>query len=280
MKQIRRFLVTAGFLVCAMVLFACGDESGTAPEAEDVNGTVGSAEDFIQIGLYLDINSSDAVSKSYAIEDDEIAIVKFNYNGLQCELRGSCTYSGLELAGLADAQTSDDMVSTYIDTYPATYYTLAPGRLVVWTADSVNYVLYTYVTAEDDVLEDILSHVVYEDHYSERQDVVTAEEEGSVEFARELVEIVANSDMEALANLLKYPQMLSNGNSASNIEEFMNISEDEVFTEGLKNAVDDVAVDELRISEDGTEEYILGTNYKNIHFIYSDGEFIITKINN
>lgn len=278
-KQVKVYLILV-FLISSMIFSGCGSEDEKQQTTENINGTVSAADDFIQIGLYLDINSSAVENKSYTIQDNEIAIVKFNYNGIQCELRGSCSYNGMELAGLEDVETSEDLISTYIDIYPATYFTLKPGRLVTWSADNVNYVLYTYVTAEDKVLDDIISKVTFEDHYSERQDVVIAEEEGSVEFARQLVEIVANSDMEALSQLLKYPQMISNGNSAGNIEEFMSIPVNDIFTEGLKNAVDDVAVDELRLSEDGEEEYILGTNYKNIHFIYSDGRFIVTKINN
>lgn len=281
LKNIKYYLLFLLILGCIAVC-GCSNDGEENPETvtEDLIGTMESAEDFIKIGLYIDINSSAVANKSYIIQNNEIAIVKFTYNGLQCELRGSCSLSDMELAGLVGAETSENFTFTYIDTYPATYYTLNPGRLVAWSAGNVNYVIYTYVTTTDSVLEDIISCIEFEDHYTERQDVIQAKEEGSVEFAKQLVKIVADSDMETLSHILKYPQMIGNGSSAGNEEEFMEIPSEEIFTDALKNAINDEAVDELRMTEDGTEEYVIGTNYKNIHFIYADGEFVVTEINN
>jgi hypothetical protein len=268
-------------LILLLAFTACGkEEQGKTEEAAvDINGTVDSPDDFIKLGLYLDIDSSNITEKTYSISQDEIAEIDFVYNGLKCELKGSSKYSKYELAGVSDTST-DSVISTSIGGCNAVYFTLQPGRVVFWDDGTIFYSLYTYVTAEDSVINDIIDHVVFENHYNERADVEAATADASYEFAAKVVDIIQAKDLEALSEIIKYPQMISNGLSVGNVDELMSIDPDELFTDMLQGAVNKEALDDLRLSEDETE-YIIGTNYKNVHFSQDEnGDFKIVKINN
>lgn len=278
----KRIYIVFLMLTVVFSFAACGRNQGTENEENEKvqNGPVESPEDFLTLGLYIDVVSEKDISEvAYEVVQEDIAVVKFVYNGLDCELRGSCSYSGYELAGIRNTSTGDMIVST-VGGCNATIYELNPGRVVFWGDEQINYSLYTYVSANDTVLKEILSCVVFENHYNERPDISEEIENASVVFAKQIVEVFQNRDMEALSEMLYYPQQLGNGQSASNISEFMMISSDEIFTDILLEAVNSSALADLRQSEDGSE-YIIGTNYKNVHFAQQeDGSFKITKINN
>lgn len=282
----KRYNIRNRICILCMIIFmlfslaACGDDTENTTDVEEIeNGAVASPEEFKKLGLYIDIKSSKVTDIKYSIEDSEIAVISFVYNGLDCEFRGSCTYKGYDLAKVKDTSTGD-MLSTSIGGYGATYYTLVPGRIVFWNDEHVNYSFYTYVTATDDVVKEIIDCLTFENHYEERADVAQQTANNSEDYARQIIMVFQNKKRDVLAEMIYYPQQLGGGQSVANKEELMEIPEDELFTEILLTALSEEAMDELRMSEDGTE-YIIGTNYKNVHFRQmEDGTFKIVKINN
>lgn len=274
-------------IICLLMLIlcsfaACGKQETEENEAEKIqNGPVDSPDAFIQLGLFMDVVSgkNDIANKSYEIVQDEIAAMKFVYNGLDCELRGSTVYSEYDLAGVVNT-SNGNVVIEQIGSCFAFIYTLSPGRIVFWNDGQIYYSLYVYVTADDEVVKGILADVVFENHYDERADVIQNVEDAKISFANQVVSAIQNKDMEALSNLLYYPQQLGGGQSAGNAKEFLELPKEEVITDQLVNAVNTSAISELRLSQDG-KEFLLGSNQKNVHFKQmADGSFKITKINN
>ena len=85
----------------------------------------------------------------------------------------------------------------------------------------------------------------------------------------------------ALPNFTRIPQETSGGQSIANENELLNVDKKALFTDILMKALNDEnALDNLRKTNDGSE-YVIGTNYKNVHFrLNDDGQLVITKINN
>lgn len=91
-------------LLCFLMLAgtACKEDESEKTEATETvkDGLVESPDDFISLGLLIDVNSSELISDvSYEIVNQEIASVSFVYNGIQCQFRGSAVYSDFELKG-------------------------------------------------------------------------------------------------------------------------------------------------------------------------------------
>jgi len=265
------------------VLSACGkkDDGTETTQKKVVDGTVESADDFAHIGVYIDVDKNDSgiTDVKYTISG-EIAIVSFRYNGVRVELRGSCKYSQYQLAGVEDT-SNGDLIATDINGYRASLYTLDPGRIIFWSDGEINYSLYIYVTATDDVVKNIMKHISFESRYGERDDVKDQVVDEGKQFAEKVIRVFSDKDIDALEDMMYYPQELGNGNSVANVNELRNLDKDDLFTDILIKALSDKnALDEMRISDDGTE-YTIGTNYKNVHFkLMDDGQFLITKINN
>ena len=265
------------------VLSACGkkDNGTETTQKKVVDGTVESADDFAHIGVYIDVDKNDSgvTDVKYTISG-EIAIVSFRYNGVRVELRGSCKYSQYQLAGVEDT-SNGDLIATDINGYRASLYTLDPGRIIFWSDGEINYSLYIYVTATDDVVKNIMKHISFESRYGERDDVKDQVVDEGKQFAEKVIRVFSDKDIDALEDMMYYPQELGNGNSVANVNELRNLDRDDLFTDILIKALSDKnALDEMRISDDGTE-YTIGTNYKNVHFkLMDDGQFLITKINN
>ena len=234
-----------------------------------------------QIGVYLDVdkNSSEITDVKYKISGD-IGIVSFRYSGVKVELRGSCKYEMYDLAGVENT-SNGDMITGNIQGYSATYYTLTPGRIAFWSDGTINYSLYIYVTASDEVLNEVLSHIVFENRYKDRADVQQQIETDSRTFAEKIVKVFNDEDLETMKDMVLYPQETSGGQSIANENELLNVDKKALFTDILMKALNDEnALDNLRKTNDGSE-YVIGTNYKNVHFILNDdGQFVITKINN
>lgn len=271
-------------LLCFLMLAgtACKEDESEKTEATETvkDGLVESPDDFISLGLLIDVNSSELISDvSYEIVNQEIASVSFVYNGIQCQFRGSAVYSDFELAGVENNGMGDMLITT-VGGYNATYYKLNPGRVVFWSDENIHYSLYVYVTAEDSVLDSIVSYLKFENHYDERADVIENVEEESRVFAEKIVTIIQNKDIQALAENMNYPQELGNGMSVGNVDELMAISADDIFTDKLLEAVNEESLDNLRAGRDG-DSFLIGSNYKNIYFRKTeDGTFKIIKINN
>lgn len=271
-------------LLCFLMLAgtACKEDESEKTEATETvkDGLVESPDDFISLGLLIDVNSSELISDvSYEIVNQEIASVSFVYNGIQCQFRGSAVYSDFELAGVENNGMGDMLITT-VGGYNATYYKLNPGRVVFWSDENIHYSLYVYVTAEDSVLDSIVSYLKFENHYDERADVIENVEEESRVFAEKIVTIIQNKDIQALAENMNYPQELGNGMSVGNVDELMAISADDIFTDKLLEAVNEASLDNLRAGRDG-DSFLIGSNYKNIYFRKTeDGTFKIIKINN
>lgn len=271
-------------LLCFLMLAgtACKEDESEKTEATETvkDGLVESPDDFISLGLLIDVNSSELISDvSYEIVNQEIASVSFVYNGIQCQFRGSAVYSDFELAGVENNGMGDMLITT-VGGYNATYYKLNPGRVVFWSDENIHYSLYVYVTAEDSVLDGIVSYLKFENHYDERADVIENVEEESRVFAEKIVTIIQNKDIHALAENMNYPQELGNGMSVGNVDELMAISADDIFTDKLLEAVNEESLDNLRAGRDG-DSFLIGSNYKNIYFRKTeDGTFKIIKINN
>lgn len=277
LRRICIFCMAFSILLC---FSACGKEE-IGPEAteEIKDGEVSSPEEFRKLGLYIDVTSPNITDVKYSIESGEIAVVSFVYNGIECQFRGSCTYDGYVLAGINDTSTGN-MISTYVKGYGATYFTLVPGRIVFWDAGHVNYSFYTFVTASDDIIQEITECLTFEDCYNERADVKAQVAKASEEYARQIITAFENKNTDLISDMMYYPQMLGDGESVANKEEFLAIDKDKLFSDILLKALSDDAIDSLRTSEDG-EEFIVGTNYKNVHFKQmEDGSFKIIKINN
>ncbi len=280
----KKFFIYCLMLIMILSVTSCGASSEneeTEDTAEAVtNGTVDDSEAFINLGFLIDVESSDMVTNvTYEIADDEIGSVSFIYNGIDCCFRASAVYSNYDLAGVEDSSVGD-MVATTVNGYNATYYKLNPGRVVFWKDDNINYCLYVYVTASDDVLDSITDILIFENHYSERTDVKESTDAAAIEFAEQIVTVFANKDLEALAEIMYYPQQLGSGESVANKNELLALDADVVFTDGLTAAIADDAVAGMR---DGQDEgsLVIGSNYKNIYFMQTDdGSFKITKINN
>lgn len=269
-------------LVMMMLLLfaACGKQEIEEKVEVIQNGPVDSPEEFIQLGLLLDIGAGDKVTdKTYEIIQNEIASVRFVYGGLDCELRGSSVYSEYELAGFPNTSDGNVVLESVGDCF-ASIYTLDPGRVVFWEDGQIHYSLYIYVTAEDDIVREILSNVIFENHYTERSDVIQNMDDARAAFAEKIVSVIQGQDTETLSEMLLYPQQLGNGQSAGNARELQALPPESIFTEHLLNAVNTSALSEMRLNQDGSE-YIIGANQWNVHFKQmEDGSLIITKINN
>lgn len=275
-------------LVVAVVMLGsftgCGKKQSGSDDKSDatkqsVNGEVKSADDFAQIGVYINVGRDDVgiTDVKYRISG-EIAIVDFRYNGVRVELRGSCKYSQYDLAGVKDT-SNGDLIATDVEGYSASLYTLDPGRVMFWSDGEINYSLYVYVTATDDVVNDILTHISFESRYDERADVQDQLAGESKVFAQKVIQVFNDKDMEALEDMMYYPQELGNGHSVANRNELLDLSSEDMFTDILIKALnEDNALDNMRKIDD---EFIIGTNYKNVHFkMMKNGQFLITKINN
>lgn len=270
--------------VCMLaILPGCGDASDDVKSTHTAvkSGEVSSPDDLTQIGVYLDVDHSckGITDVKYTISGD-IGIVSFRYNGVKTELRGSYKYESYTLAGVNNT-SNGDMIYTDVQGCHATFYTLNPGRIAFWSDGTINYSLYVYVTATDEVLRDILTHITFENRYMERLDVKDQIDTGSQEFADRIRTVFNDKDLKTLKDMIYYPQELGEGQSVANENELMALDPDHIFTDILLKALNsDKDKDQLRLSEDGSE-YIIGTNYKNVHFKWmDDGYFLITKINN
>ncbi len=263
---------------------SCGKEEEILEEEEEIvitNGVVDSPDIFVYLGTYIDMEESSLITnKSYEIENDDIAVVNFTYDGLDCELRASTKYSSYELVDVDKSTVSSEITMGSMGGNNATYYSLTAGRLVFWGDDYVFYCLYVHVTAKNEVVDAILDLVIFENHYSERLDVAQSIDEESKVFAQQIVNVIQSKDMEALADMMYFPQQLGSGLSAASRREFLALDPEEVFTEKLLEEVNDAAVYGVRLTSDG-ESYIIGSTNRNIRFKMTDsGEFKITNINN
>lgn len=282
-RNIKRVVVCTAMICLAGIAVGCGGKESDVQTTESrvIDGDVSSPDDFSQIGLYIDINRNDSAvtDVKYRISGD-IAIVSFRYNGVKVELRGSCKYKEYELAGIED-NSNGDMIVTDIQGCNAAYYTLDPGRIAFWSDGQINYSLLIYVTATDDVVKNIVSDVVFENRYEQRADVKDQRDSESKAFAEKIIKVFNDRDMDSMVDMMDFPQELGGGQSVANKDELLALDKDELFTDILMKALNDKsAVDDMRMSEDGSE-YIIGTNYKNVHFKLSgNGTFVITKINN
>ena len=158
------------------------EETQTEGTTEAItNGSVEDSSAFIPLGMVIDVSQNDMIKDvTYEIKDTEIAVVNFKYNGLQCQFRGSAVHNEFDLAGVQN-NGDGNMVVTSVGSYNATYYKLDPGRVVFWSDENIHYSLYVYVTAEDSVLEEILSNLIFENHYTERADVKKSTEAAAEE---------------------------------------------------------------------------------------------------
>ena len=281
----RKYILFMIAVICfAGICMGCGKVDDGQEESTGIqikSGDVESAENMTQIGVYLDVdkNSSEITDVKYKISGD-IGIVSFRYSGVKVELRGSCKYEMYDLAGVENT-SNGDMITGNIQGYSATYYTLTPGRIAFWSDGTINYSLYIYVTASDEVLNEVLSHIVFENRYTDRADVQQQIETDSRAFAEKIVKVFNDEDLETMKDMVLYPQETSGGQSIANENELLNVDKKALFTDILMKALNDEnALDNLRKTNDGSE-YVIGTNYKKVHFrLNDDGQFVITKINN
>ena len=126
---------------------------------------------------------------------------------------------------------------------------------------------------------DILTHISFESRYDQRSDVKVQIEAYSKQFAEKIIKVFSDKDLETLVDMIDYPQELGNGNSVANRNELLNMDKEKLFTDILLKALNEEnSIEEMREIEG---EFIIGTNYKNVHFkLMDDGQFLITKINN
>lgn len=277
----KKFSIICLVMLVLFSLAACGKQEPEEEEIERIqNGPVDSPDAFIQLGFYIDVVSdTNITNKSCEIVRDEIAVMKFIYNGLTCELRGSTIYSDYDLAEIPNTMDGNVVIER-VGNCIASVYTLNPGRIIFWDDGQINYSLYIYVTADDTVVRGILSDIVCENHYAERADVIQNTEDAKIDFAYQIIAAMQNKDLGVLSNMLYYPQQLGGGQSAGNAKEFQSLPPEEIFTDLLLKEMKESAVLELRLTPDETE-YLLGSNQKNVHFKQmEDGSFKITKINN
>lgn len=279
-KDRNRFMILLLLMVC-VVFSACGkkEEQEETDVERITEGEVDSPEKFKDIGVYLDVDKHDENTEVvYRITRSDIACVEFTYGGLDCKLLGSTVYYGFDLAGIQDTGKGNVTI-TYINGLNATYNTLKPGRLITWGDSTANYALYINVTADDAIVEEIISHLIFENHYNERWDVVENIDKGSREFAMQVLTVIQNKDLEGLSALLNYPQQLGNGKSVSNYDELQQIPEEEIFTDVLLRELNEETAQDVNLSDDG-KDFIIGGKYKNVHFRYmEDGSFKIVQIN-
>jgi hypothetical protein len=284
-KRTRYIFMLAMLLSLSLIMAGCNSDDTESSSEENskmvVNGEVSSPEDFTSVGVYIDVDNDkeDFTDIVYKISGD-IAIVSFRYNGVRAEFRASCKYEEYELAGIEN-NSNGDMIVTSVDGYNAAMYTLDPGRVVFWNDGTIYYSLYVYVTSSDEVTNDILTKLKFENRYDKRADVIQETDEASISFAKKIIRVFNDKDLDSLKDMVYYPQQFGNGQSAANEEEVLNLDKDEVFTDILLKALsDEDAIDNIRKTEDDTE-YVIGTNYKNVHFrMMDDGNFLITKVNN
>lgn len=268
-------------LTCASSGCGSSGDDETTRAAVVQSGEVDSPEDFTRLGMYINIDTSNSNVTDVKYEiSGEIAIVSFRYSGVRVEFRASCKYEKYELAGIENT-SNGDMIISNIEGLNATYYTLDPGRIAFWSDGTINYSLYIYVTATDEVLNEIIDIIEFENRYGERSDVQEQTDSDSKVFAERIVQVFNDKSLEDMVDMVYYPQELGSGQSVANSNELLELNKDDLFTDILLDALnDESAMDELRLSADGSE-YIIGTNYKNVHFKkMDDGSFKITEINN
>ena len=279
---IKKLFAISLICICMCACVSCKkEETQTEGTTEAItNGSVEDSSAFIPLGMVIDVSQNDMIKDvTYEIKDTEIAVVNFKYNGLQCQFRGSAVHNEFDLAGVQN-NGDGNMVVTSVGSYNATYYKLDPGRVVFWSDENIHYSLYVYVTAEDSVLEEILSNLIFENHYTERADVKKSTEAAAEEFAGQVITIIQNKDMQALSEIMNYPQELGSGQSIGNIDELMAIPAEDIFTKDILEAVNEDSLANLRQGRDG-DSYLIGSNYKNIYSRKNaDGDFKIVKINN
>ncbi len=279
---IKKLFAISLICICMCACVSCKkEETRTEGTTEAItNGSVEDSSAFIPLGMVIDVSQNDMIKDvTYEIKDTEIAVVNFKYNGLQCQFRGSAVHNEFDLAGVQN-NGDGNMVVTSVGSYNATYYKLDPGRVVFWSDENIHYSLYVYVTAEDSVLEEILSNLIFENHYTERADVKKSTEAAAEEFAGQVITIIQNKDMQALSEIMNYPQELGSGQSIGNIDELMAIPAEDIFTKDILEAVNEDSLANLRQGRDG-DSYLIGSNYKTIYFRKNaDGDFKIEKINN
>ena len=100
-------------------------------------------------------------------------------------------------------------------------------------------------------------------------------------YAKEIIEIVKNKDMEGLADHIDFPTFIScvktNGGMVDTKEDFMKLDPSEIFSDEMEAAIEKVDVDTLEpvmagiVLGDGAPNIILG--------ITADGELAITGMN-
>lgn len=279
---IKKLFAISLICICMCACVSCKKEETQTEETTEAitNGSVEDSSAFIPLGMVIDVSQNDMIKDvTYEIKDTEIAVVNFKYNGLQCQFRGSAVHNEFDLAGVQN-NGDGNMVVTSVGSYNATYYKLDPGRVVFWSDENIHYSLYVYVTAEDSVLEEILSNLIFENHYTERADVKKSTEAAAEEFAGQVITVIQNKDMQALSEIMNYPQELGSGQSIGNIDELMAIPAEDIFTKDILEAVNEDSLANLRQGRDD-DSYLIGSNNKNIYFRKNaDGDFKIVKINN
>lgn len=279
---IKKIFAISLICICMCACVSCKKEETQTEETTEAitNGSVEDSSAFIPLGMVIDVSQNDMIKDvTYEIKDTEIAVVNFKYNGLQCQFRGSAVHNEFDLAGVQN-NGDGNMVVTSVGSYNATYYKLDPGRVVFWSDENIHYSLYVYVTAEDSVLEEILSNLIFENHYTERADVKKSTEAAAEEFAGQVITVIQNKDMQALSEIMNYPQELGSGQSVGNIDELMAIPAEDIFTKDILEAVNEDSLANLRQGRDD-DSYLIGSNNKNIYFRKNaDGDFKIVKINN
>lgn len=279
---IKKIFAISLICICMCACVSCKKEETQTEETTEAitNGSVEDSSAFIPLGMVIDVSQNDMIKDvTYEIKDTEIAVVNFKYNGLQCQFRGSAVHNEFDLAGVQN-NGDGNMVVTSVGSYNATYYKLDPGRVVFWSDENIHYSLYVYVTAEDSVLEEILSNLIFENHYTERADVKKSTEAAAEEFAGQVITVIQNKDMQSLSEIMNYPQELGSGQSIGNIDELMAIPAEDIFTKDILEAVNEDSLANLRQGRDD-DSYLIGSNNKNIYFRKNaDGDFKIVKINN
>ena len=241
---IKKIFAISLICICMCACVSCKKEETQTEETTEAitNGSVEDSSAFIPLGMVIDVSQND------------MAGVQNNGDG--------------------------NMVVTSVGSYNATYYKLDPGRVVFWSDENIHYSLYVYVTAEDSVLEEILSNLIFENHYTERADVKKSTEAAAEEFAGQVITVIQNKDMQALSEIMNYPQELGSGQSIGNIDELMAIPAEDIFTKDILEAVNEDSLANLRQGRDD-DSYLIGSNNKNIYFRKNaDGDFKIVKINN
>ncbi len=280
----KKIILATMLLLTLGLLVSCGKDAGEETTEETVvitNGYKESAQDFVALGMLIDVNESSKISGvTYEIRDLEVAVVSFVYDGLECEFLASTKRGDFDLAGDV-SQTLGGVQVGSIGGNAATYYTMTAGRVVFWDDGYVYYCLHVLVTAKDEYVEEILNLLTYENHYSERAEASAEIDDESVAFAKKIIIVVKNKDLEGLAELMYYPQQLGNGVSAASKRELLSADVDDVFTERLLEEITDSSIYGLRVSSTDDTLYLIGSSTRNIYFRKNDdGEYEIVKFNN